>query len=45
MRISSAVPPPTNLTVGGTMIGVSETLGFRVDSANVHANHAVELGR
>jgi hypothetical protein len=30
-------PPPTTLTVGGTMIGASFTLGFRLDRANVAA--------
>jgi hypothetical protein len=28
-------PPPTNLIVGGTMIGASVTLGFRVDSESI----------
>jgi hypothetical protein len=40
-----APPTTTELTVGGTMVGVSLTLGFRVDSANVRLNHRVEFGR
>jgi hypothetical protein len=43
--LGGPMPAPTNLTVGGTMIGLSATLGFRVDSANVHADHSVEFGR
>jgi hypothetical protein len=35
--LGSETPPPTDLTVGGTMVGVSLTLGFRVDSAIIEA--------
>jgi len=35
--LGSPTPPPTELTVGGTMIGASLTLGFRVDSAIIEA--------
>ncbi len=39
-------PPPTNLTVGGTMIGASVTLGFRVDRASIEAmKRPHEFGR
>jgi hypothetical protein len=35
--LGGETPPPTTLTVGGTMIGASFTLGFRLDRANLAA--------
>jgi hypothetical protein len=35
--LGGPTPPPTELTVGGTMLGVAVTLGFRVDSASIAA--------
>jgi hypothetical protein len=35
--LGGEAPPPTTLTVGGTMIGASLTLGFRLDRANIAA--------
>ncbi|HEY4393864.1 MAG TPA: hypothetical protein VGP64_07375 [Polyangia bacterium] len=35
--LGGEAPPPTTLTVGGTMIGASFTLGVRLDRANVAA--------
>ena len=39
-------PPPTDLIVGGTMIGASVTVGFRVDRASVEGmKHPYEFSR
>lgn len=39
-------PPPTDLTVGGTMIGASLTVGFRLDRDNVKGwKHSPGFGR
>ena len=35
--LGSPTPPPTELTVGGTMVGASFTLGFRADGASIAA--------
>ena len=38
--LGGPTPPPTELTVGGTMIGASFTLGFRVDSESHRGDEA-----